>query len=612
LNLQRRLSGLMGKKRIDVSPLKPHANPSATPLLVPDSGSNAGESGEARTRVRAGPLNEGHGTNGKGVTMPQMMLIETSQPIVLELTEARGAAGTGKMVARGEFGRCGVPTMNGRIYSEALMGREIKRLTEDLKARRVLGQLDHPSDGRSSLKAVSHVITNLWIEADGRVMGEAEILNTTEGKNLRALVEARIPVPVSSRGFGSTKPATGKQEGEDVQDDFVLKTYDFVADPAVRTAVPTITMESVDDSTAAALFLAEFPEVACQLQDEAVAAVEKAKGKVVAAVDAAVGSAEAQVRSEMAEAFEARLAASLLEAREDLGQQLREEFAADPGVGAAKATLAQIAEMVGVYRTNPDERAARDALKAADLKAAQLTKERDEAVEEARQAGLHLMVERQLRGAPMAEAVRDLLSGVKFEDEADVEVRLRAIQEHLPEMVVGPTEEEAQLREEIATLRGEVLLAQEKAVLLDDKLRRAVELGQRVNAALAEAETRAEEAEAKLLEEQEAYEKRLQEVQAESLEVYKAAKVAGLANGRAVLGLMEDVTSRADVDAVVMRNGKAEVADSELREMRRKIQRGHGDARELSEDQGRKPRVQDTDEFGVPFGLMRQLAGYQE
>ncbi len=62
------------------------------------------------------------------------------------------------MVARGEFGRWGVATQNGRIYSESLMGREIKRLNEDLKSRRVLGELDHPSDGKTSLKRVSHVV----------------------------------------------------------------------------------------------------------------------------------------------------------------------------------------------------------------------------------------------------------------------------------------------------------------------------------------------------------------------------------------------------------------------------------------------------------------------
>lgn len=603
----------MGRKRIDVSPLKPRVDRNGIHSLALDSSLNAGDSIE-RTRVRfedeslPGDLMEDRvGTAGEGANMPQI-LIETTDPTTFELVEARSAPGTGKMVARGEFGRCGVPTLNGRIYSESLMGREIKRLKEDLKSRRVLGQLDHPENGKSSLKSVSHVITDLWIESDGRVMGEAEILNTTEGKNLRALVEAQIPVPVSSRGFGSTKPATGKQEGEEVQDDFVLKTYDFVADPAVRTAVPQITMESVDDPTAAEMFLQEFPDVAQQLKEAAIAdAVTKAKDKVTAGVDAAVEAAEKRVRKEMTEAFEQRLADVLVEAREDLSAQLKEDFAADPSVGAAKATLSQIAEMVGAYRQDPDAAAVRDAMKAKDVEIAERTKERDEAVEAGLQASMLLIVERQIGGHPMAEAVRSLLKNVKLGSVAEVEAKLALIREHLPEEEAGISESEVQLREDNATLRGEVSLLQDRVGLMDEKLKRAVELSQAVNAQLKEAEDRVEEMEAES--------ERLREELSESkLKSYKAAKVAGLANSRSVLGLLEGVSSEADVDKVVAMHGAEEVSDGELREMRRKLQRGHGDARDLDENLERPQRSHgnDADPFGNSMDVMRKLSGFRE
>ncbi len=364
--------------------------------------------------------------------MPQL-LIETSKPTAFLMAEARQAAGSGKLVARGEFGRVGVPTQNGRRYSEALMGREIKRLAEDLKTRRVLGELDHPADGKTSLKRVSHVITDLWIEKDGRVMGEAEILNTPEGKTLKALIEANIPIGVSSRGFGSTKPAAD-EEAEDVQDDFSLKTYDFVADPAVRTAIPNITTESVDEPTAAQMFLSEFPDLARQIQEAAAQdALAKAKDKVTAGLDAAVAEAERRVRSEMTEAFERRLAQALIEAREDIGTQLREEYAVDPAVGGARATLAAIAEMVGAYRQHPDEAAVRDALRAKDIEVAERTKERDEAVEEGKQAAIMLRVERQIGGHPMAEMIRELLRGARMESVEDAEAKLAVVMEHLPE-----------------------------------------------------------------------------------------------------------------------------------------------------------------------------------
>lgn len=464
------------------------------------------------------------------------------------------------------------------------------------------------SDGKSSLKSVSHVITDLWIESDGRVMGEAEILNTTEGKNLRALVEAQIPVPVSSRGFGSTKPTSGKVEGEEVQDDFVLKTYDFVADPAVRTAVPQITMESVDDPTAAEMFLQEFPDVAQQLKEAAIAdAVTKAKDKVTAGVDAAVEAAEKRVRKEMTEAFEQRLADVLVEAREDLSAQLKEDFAADPSVGAAKATLSQIAEMVGAYRQDPDAAAVRDAMKAKDVEIAERTKERDEAVEAGLQASMLLIVERQIGGHPMAEAVRSLLKNVKLGSVAEVDAKLALIREHLPEEEAGISESEVQLREDNATLRGEVSLLQDRVGLMDEKLKRAVELSQAVNAQLKEAEDRAEEMEAEA-------EKLREELSESSLKSYKAAKVAGLANSRSVLGLLEGVSSEADVDKVVAMHGAKEVSDGELREMRRKLQRGHGDARDLDENLERPQRSHgnDADPFGNSMDVMRKLSGFRE
>jgi len=601
----------MGKPRIAESPLRPHDDPSATRSLGRDSGSNGGGSGEGRAdKARLLTLLE-----GSDMSTTKQLLVETMQPIMLELVEARNAPGSGRMVARGEYGRCDVPTLNGRIYSKRLMEREIKRLSEDLENRRVLGQLDHPQSGKSSLALTSHVITALWIEPDGRVMGEAEILNTTSGRDLRALVEARIPVPVSSRGFGSTKSVT---EGEQVQDDFILKTYDFVADPAVRTAVPTITMESVEDVPAATLaeqFLTEFPEVARQIQEAAaVDAVERAKGKVTAGVDAAVEAAEKRVRAEMTEAFESKLAVMLVEAREDLSSQLREEYAVDPAVGGAKAMLAHIAEMVGVYAIAPDERTRRDAQKAADLAVAEAQKARDAAVEEAHQARMALIVEQEIGSTPVAKALRGVLQGVHFQDEADVRARLAALREGLPETEAGLTESEVQLREENATLRAEVKATQDKVATLDERFRKSVELTQRINASMEEAESRAtqevQDLRQQLEEQRVKHADQIRQLSEEHLAAYKAAKVEGLANGRELLGLLEDVTSQAAVDDVVRRRGRAEVGDGDLREMRRHLQRGRGDVQDLSED--RQPKAGgsgQTDEFGVPWSNMQKLAG---
>ena len=132
----------------------------------------------------------------------------------------------GKLVAEGEFGRCDVPTANGRVYGRKIYEKQVNKLQTLIKERQLLGELDHPADGKTSLKRVSHVITKLWIEEDGRVMGRLEVLPTRDGLQLASLIRSNIKVGVSSRGFGTvTKDGQGRSV---VGENFMLKTFDVV------------------------------------------------------------------------------------------------------------------------------------------------------------------------------------------------------------------------------------------------------------------------------------------------------------------------------------------------------------------------------------------------
>jgi hypothetical protein len=538
--------------------------------------------------------------------MPQL-LIESS-PIRLSLEEAKG----GKLIARGEFGRVGVPTQNGRIYPEELMQREITRLLEDIQKRRVLGELDHPSDGKTSLKRVSHVITGLKIK-NGIVEGEAEILNTPEGKTLKALIEANVQLGVSSRGYGSTQPSSGKEEGEVVQDDFVLKTWDFVAEPAMKTAVPGIFTEDIDDPTHAEMFLAEFPEVADTIK---ASVLEEAKKTGDKGLDEAVKAAEEKVRRELAENFERKLAEELLGLREDVAKELREEFSNDPEVGGAKAVLAQIAEVVAEYRATPDERAVTDAIKAKDLEVAEVRQERDDAATVAKKAAMSLHIERKIGKHPMADAIRKLLDGKVFESTDQADEALAAILKDLPEQEPKGTvrEEEAKLREENAELRGEITLLTGKVETLDGKLSKAVLLGERIDEQREAAALRAEEAEAeaakKIAEAEQLVEEAHDERDQARLEAYKHEKVVGLPNGREVLALLENVDSRAAVDRLVAEKGSTGVSDGVLQEQVENLRRGKT-GRSLNEERPAIPSGPSKDDLGQDMADMRRLAGIE-
>ena len=581
----------MGKRRIDESPRKPSGNLIGTQLHEHRS-----VGGEAKLAK-------------EGDIMPNLLI--ESNPVNLTLTEAVGADGVKKLFARGEFGRVGVATQNGRIYREELMTREIDRLSEDLSNRRVLGELDHPTDGKTSLKRVSHLITNLKIK-DGIIVGECEILNTPEGKTLKALIESKVQIGISSRGYGSTRTSTdSKVEGEVVQDDFVLKTWDFVADPAIKTAFPNIFTEDVDSDQPdiAQLFLNEFPGVAATLQEDA---IEKAKLKVNKGVDEAVKEAEDRVREAMSESFEKQLVESLLEAKEELASDLREEFESDPEIGGSKAMLAAIWEMVAPFRADADEKAVLDAAKAKDLEVSEAKDAAEKNEERAVQAECMEYIEREIGGHPMAESIRKLVAKHKFSDVDDAKEKLAAILSDLPERADEDmvSKEEAELREQNAAMNEKVSLLTERVESLNVKLKKAVDVGMEADAQREDAESRAKKAEtdiAKALEESE-------EAQNKSeIEAYKHDKVVGLANGRKLLGLMEDVTSEAVVDKMVMEQGIRDVSEQRLAAARKDLQRGTGERQEkevLSEgNEGARVKGRKTDDLGNDMSYMKRLAG---
>jgi len=141
------------------------------------------------------------------------------------------------MKIRGVFQRADEENNNKRIYPKALLEREISKLNESLKGRRLMGELDHPQHDSVKLSNVSHLITKL--EAKGNeIIGEAEILDTPMGKVAKALIEGGVQIGISSRGMGTLS------EGQDgkryVNEDFRLITWDLVADPSTRGAFPSL------------------------------------------------------------------------------------------------------------------------------------------------------------------------------------------------------------------------------------------------------------------------------------------------------------------------------------------------------------------------------------
>lgn len=134
----------------------------------------------------------------------------------------------------GIFAQYDVGNRNGRVYPKQVMEKEVNRYQELIESKRSLGELGHPANPSINLNQVSHLITNLRMENNGKVVGRAKILETPMGTIARNLIENEVSLGVSTRGLGSLK--ANKDGLQEVQDDFHLATIDIVADPSAPDA----------------------------------------------------------------------------------------------------------------------------------------------------------------------------------------------------------------------------------------------------------------------------------------------------------------------------------------------------------------------------------------
>lgn len=175
---------------------------------------------------------------GATLTKPIVEFRDSEEPSTWMIVEDATKRG-GPMVVRGVFQRVNVKNINNRIYTDKLWERVLHdpNLTDKLNRRSVLGVVEHPKDGATSLGSVSHVITKLWRDNDV-IYGEAEILDTPSGQIIQELFRKKIPVGISSRGRGTSEVRGGVEYVN--EDTFQLDTFDFVYKPSTPGAFPQL------------------------------------------------------------------------------------------------------------------------------------------------------------------------------------------------------------------------------------------------------------------------------------------------------------------------------------------------------------------------------------
>ena len=118
---------------------------------------------------------------------------------------------------------------NGRVYPKQILQRQMQRLEPLIKKRALTGQLDHPESSIIALQKVCMILTQYWWKGD-QLYGTIQLTSNSPGQNVKRLIlKDNVTVGISSRGMGSTRTT---EQGQVIQDDFQLITFDIVSQPS--------------------------------------------------------------------------------------------------------------------------------------------------------------------------------------------------------------------------------------------------------------------------------------------------------------------------------------------------------------------------------------------
>lgn len=132
--------------------------------------------------------------------------------------------------------------LNDRVYSTAVFESAIPRAKTAMENRELLSSVnEHPSEPYVTPGQASHVVTEMWIDGE-HLYGKWEVLETSNGKDLRALIEARVAFGVSIRGLGSMD-----YQGNILAEDYEILGCDCVGEPSTQLRVrPEIVSETTN------------------------------------------------------------------------------------------------------------------------------------------------------------------------------------------------------------------------------------------------------------------------------------------------------------------------------------------------------------------------------
>ena len=138
---------------------------------------------------------------------------------------------------KGPFIEANIKNKNARIYPSPVIKPQVESYQTLIKTNRAVGELNHSSTMDIDPKNISHKITKLdWIN-ENIVEGTANVLKTPNGMIMRALMDDKIKMGVSTRGCGTLKEGV-------VQKDYRYVCNDIVFEPSAPNAFVDGILES--------------------------------------------------------------------------------------------------------------------------------------------------------------------------------------------------------------------------------------------------------------------------------------------------------------------------------------------------------------------------------
>ncbi len=175
-------------------------------------------------------------------------LLEDYSPSGASFTEICETVERGERVQffRGEFAKAEYANLNKRVYPLSVLREAYEKILPEVKNRRLVGQLSHPSTPMVEPEKIAVYFPELELK-ENSLVGTAFPSSTPNGEIVKGLLKDGVKLGFSTRSTGSVAPYNGPL-GEGlvvVKPGLTLRAIDIVFNPSAGTFPDVVTESAI-------------------------------------------------------------------------------------------------------------------------------------------------------------------------------------------------------------------------------------------------------------------------------------------------------------------------------------------------------------------------------